>query len=192
MCRYVFRTILIPMSIAAMALCGGLAAAQQPAEVPAENSVDGLAIGAVTDVDTQLADIVEAPARLLDQHSRIAHGLFGLRGRVLRREAGEEYVIGGAIVESFSMPALLMGIDKWLELLLTGPESLRQRAAESLHGPGPPGSLSRVDQFWLLQFDQERFSVTGISSIYLRGVRGSVGEEGSVAGSSKGSKRYKR
>jgi len=46
--------------------------------------------------------------------------------RILRREAGEEYVIGGSVVGSFSMPAILMGIDKWLELLLTGPESLRK------------------------------------------------------------------
>ncbi len=45
---------------------------------------------------------------------------------ILKREAGGIYLIGGSVVGSFSLPALLMGIDRWLELLLTGPESLRK------------------------------------------------------------------
>jgi len=46
--------------------------------------------------------------------------------RILRREAGGVYPIGGSVVGTFSFPALLMGIDRWLALLTGGPESLRR------------------------------------------------------------------
>lgn len=49
---------------------------------------------------------------------------------ILKQEAGGKVVIGSAVVSSFSLPAILMGIDRWLELLLTGPESLRKELLE--------------------------------------------------------------
>lgn len=46
--------------------------------------------------------------------------------RLLRREAGGRQLIGASVVASFSLPAILMGIGPWLDLLLNGPESLRR------------------------------------------------------------------
>lgn len=50
--------------------------------------------------------------------------------RLLKREAGGKYPVGSAVISSFSLPAVLMGIDKWLDLLLNGPESLRRELLE--------------------------------------------------------------
>jgi len=46
--------------------------------------------------------------------------------KILKQEASGESIVGTSVVSSFSLPAILMGIDKWLELLLVGPESLRK------------------------------------------------------------------
>jgi len=45
--------------------------------------------------------------------------------RILRAEVGATHPICAYITASSSLPALLMGMDKWMELLLTGPADLR-------------------------------------------------------------------
>ena len=44
---------------------------------------------------------------------------------ILRREAGDRYPVCAFVSSSTSLPAMLMGAEKWLELLLFGPASLR-------------------------------------------------------------------
>ncbi len=44
---------------------------------------------------------------------------------VLRREAGGRYPICAYLTASATLPAILMGMERWLDLLLNGPESLR-------------------------------------------------------------------
>lgn len=46
--------------------------------------------------------------------------------KILKQEAGGKYPVGSGVVSSFSLPAILMGIDKWLDLLINGPKSLRK------------------------------------------------------------------
>ena len=46
--------------------------------------------------------------------------------KILKKEAAGTCPVGTAVISSFSLPAILMGIDKWLDLLLNGPESLRR------------------------------------------------------------------
>lgn len=50
--------------------------------------------------------------------------------KLLKREAGGKFPVGSAVISSFSLPAVLMGIDRWLDLLLNGPESLRKELLE--------------------------------------------------------------
>lgn len=45
--------------------------------------------------------------------------------RILRQEAGGTYPICAYLTASTTLPALLMGMDKWIELLLTGPVDVR-------------------------------------------------------------------
>ena len=45
--------------------------------------------------------------------------------KILRAEAGETHPICAYLTASTSLPALLMGMERWLELLLTGPADLR-------------------------------------------------------------------
>jgi len=47
--------------------------------------------------------------------------------RVLRAEAGGKYPICAYLTAATTLPALLMGMDKWMELLLLGPVELRDR-----------------------------------------------------------------
>lgn len=49
---------------------------------------------------------------------------------LIKREDGGRHVVGSAVVSSFSLPAILMGIDAWMNLLLNGPESLRRELLE--------------------------------------------------------------
>ncbi|MCD2450833.1 uroporphyrinogen decarboxylase family protein [Methylicorpusculum oleiharenae] len=44
---------------------------------------------------------------------------------ILREEAGAKYPVCAYLTASTTLPSLLMGMDKWLELLLTGPDDLR-------------------------------------------------------------------
>ncbi len=46
--------------------------------------------------------------------------------KLLKKESGGKYPVGSAVVSSFSLPAILMGIDKWMHLLINGPGSLRK------------------------------------------------------------------
>ncbi len=45
--------------------------------------------------------------------------------RILRKEAGGKYPICAYVTASMTLPAILMGMEKWLSLLLDGPEDLR-------------------------------------------------------------------
>ena len=56
--------------------------------MPADGLVDGLAVGAVADVDAGLHHVVEPGPRFLEQHAGVLHGLVGLRGGVGDGEAG--------------------------------------------------------------------------------------------------------
>ncbi|TAN42543.1 MAG: uroporphyrinogen decarboxylase [Nitrospirae bacterium] len=44
---------------------------------------------------------------------------------ILKREAGGKYPICAYVTASMTLPALLMGMDKWMELFLLGPASVR-------------------------------------------------------------------
>ncbi len=44
---------------------------------------------------------------------------------MLKREVGETHPICAYLTASTTLPSILMGMDKWMELLLTGPEDLR-------------------------------------------------------------------
>lgn len=46
--------------------------------------------------------------------------------KILKQEADGKFPVGSAVVSSFSLPAILMGIDKWMDLLINGPESLKK------------------------------------------------------------------
>ena len=56
-------------------------------EMFTENLLHRLTIGAVADINTQLADVVETATRFFDRHARVPHGVVGLRGCILRRAA---------------------------------------------------------------------------------------------------------
>lgn len=45
--------------------------------------------------------------------------------RLLRREAGGKYPICAYLTASMTMPSLLMGMEKWIQMLLNGPTELR-------------------------------------------------------------------
>lgn len=50
--------------------------------------------------------------------------------KILRAEAGGRYPICAYLTASMTLPALLMGMDRWLELLLTGPVDVRDELLE--------------------------------------------------------------
>jgi uroporphyrinogen decarboxylase len=50
--------------------------------------------------------------------------------RILKAEQGGRCPVLGSVVSSFSLPAMLMGMDKWLQLFLTGPRSLCRELLE--------------------------------------------------------------
>lgn len=45
--------------------------------------------------------------------------------KILKREAGGKYPVCAYLTASMAMPALLMGMEKWMEMLLSGPFDLR-------------------------------------------------------------------
>ncbi len=45
--------------------------------------------------------------------------------RLLKRESGGRYPVCAYLTSSLTLPVLLMGMEKWLELLMTGPAELR-------------------------------------------------------------------
>lgn len=49
---------------------------------------------------------------------------------ILKKELGGRYPVASFVVGSFSMPPILMGMDKWLDIILTGPVSLRRSVLE--------------------------------------------------------------
>ena len=50
--------------------------------------------------------------------------------RILQSEAGGKYPICAYVTASMTLPAILMGMDKWMELLLMGPEEVRDQLLE--------------------------------------------------------------
>lgn len=50
--------------------------------------------------------------------------------KILKREAGGKYPICAYLVSSMTLPAMLMGIEKWMELLLFGPTDVRDELLE--------------------------------------------------------------
>ena len=46
--------------------------------------------------------------------------------KLLKKEVGGQYPICSYLTGSTSLPTILMGIDRWMELLLVGPESIRE------------------------------------------------------------------
>lgn len=53
--------------------------------------------------------------------------------RILRSEAGGRYPICAYLTASMSLPALLMGMEKWMELLFCGPVALRDELLAKCH-----------------------------------------------------------
>jgi len=50
--------------------------------------------------------------------------------RTLRREAGGRYPVCAYLTASMTLPSILMGMEKWLELLFTGPPEVRDELLE--------------------------------------------------------------
>lgn len=65
---------------------------------------------------------LEVPGSIED-HPAFAETLKCMR--ILKAEAGGKYPICAYLTASMSLPAILMGMEKWLELLLLGPASAR-------------------------------------------------------------------
>jgi uroporphyrinogen-III decarboxylase len=53
--------------------------------------------------------------------------------RILRREAGGKYPICAYITATMALPVLLMGMEKWMGLLFSGPAGLRDELLEKCH-----------------------------------------------------------
>jgi uroporphyrinogen-III decarboxylase len=53
--------------------------------------------------------------------------------RILRKEAGRRHPICAYITASMTLPSLLMGMEKWLPMLLWGPAELRDQLMEKCH-----------------------------------------------------------
>ncbi|MDD2366672.1 MAG: uroporphyrinogen decarboxylase family protein [Desulfuromonadaceae bacterium] len=52
---------------------------------------------------------------------------------ILRREAGGKYPVCAYITSTMTLPSLLMGMEKWLEMLLCGPADLRDELLAKCH-----------------------------------------------------------
>lgn len=76
-----------------------------------------------------LADIeaLEVPADVAETH---AFREVGTCLGILKSEQGGNYPVMGAVVGSFSLPSLLMGMNKWMRLFLLGPDRLRLELLE--------------------------------------------------------------
>jgi uroporphyrinogen decarboxylase len=69
----------------------------------------------------------EIPADITE-HPAMAEPLKCLK--ILKQEAGGKYPICAYLTSSMTLPAMLMGIEKWMELLLFGPTSIRDELLE--------------------------------------------------------------
>ena len=47
--------------------------------------------------------------------------------QILKKESGDKYPICAYITASMAMPAMLMGMEKWMDMLLSGPFDLRDK-----------------------------------------------------------------
>ncbi|CAG0954706.1 partial uroporphyrinogen decarboxylase, partial [Anaerolineae bacterium] len=64
-------------------------------------------------------------------HPAFEEGLKCLR--ILRKQVGGTYPICAYITASMALPALLMGMDKWMELLFMGPVAVRDELLNKCH-----------------------------------------------------------
>lgn len=53
--------------------------------------------------------------------------------RILRKEAGGKYPICAYVTATMTLPALLMGMEHWMDLLFCGPEDLREELLKKCH-----------------------------------------------------------
>jgi len=53
--------------------------------------------------------------------------------RILRREAGGRYPICCYVTATMTLPALLMGMERWMDLLFCGPDDLREELLKKCH-----------------------------------------------------------
>ncbi len=67
----------------------------------------------------------------LTSHPAFAEGLKCLH--ILKKEVGGKYPICAYITSSMSLPAILMGMDKWMELLFWGPVTVRDELLNKCH-----------------------------------------------------------
>lgn len=67
----------------------------------------------------------------LEDHPSFAEELKCLR--ILTREAGGRYPICAYITSTMTLPAILMGMEKWLPLLLSGPDGPREELLAKCH-----------------------------------------------------------
>lgn len=73
---------------------------------------------------------LQVPAELSD-HPAFAEELQCMK--ILRQEVGGRYPICAYITASMTLPALLMGMEKWMELLFMGPAELRDELLNKCH-----------------------------------------------------------
>jgi len=64
--------------------------------------------------------------------------------RILREESGGKYPICVYLTAAMTLPAILMGMDKWMDLLLNGPAELRDEL------------LTKCSDFFRAQFEVYR------------------------------------
>lgn len=67
----------------------------------------------------------------IEDHPGFAEELKCLK--ILREEAGGKYPVCAYITSSMSLPTILMGMEKWLPLLLKGPADLRDELLQKCH-----------------------------------------------------------
>lgn len=84
---------------------------------------------------------LEVPDNLMD-HPEFQETLNCLK--LLKKEVGGKYPICSYLTASMSLPVLLMGIEKWMELLLNGPESVRDEL------------LTKCSQFYQKELEAHR------------------------------------
>lgn len=82
-------------------------------------------IGSLDDIDT-----LQIPERLED-HPSFAEQLRCFR--ILKNEVGGKTPICSYISSTMTLPAMLMGMERWMELLLLGPEDARDRLLAKCH-----------------------------------------------------------
>ncbi len=120
------------------------AARGDAAQVAGDGVVDRLAVRSVEQIGRHLADVLERPARLLDQDLQVLHRLVGLRGRVaLAVELAVEVDAGEAGDEDAASGCSDHQRDVVVDLLV-GPAPHRVEAANAFVGHARPPVWSGI------------------------------------------------